>query len=91
MAKDNQEIFSHATDEGVFTPTRVLQGSCDAALHFQATMENCFADLVYKSLLIWIDDLLLYVDTIEEYLTAMEKLFDLMAYFGLKFSVKKTR
>ncbi|KAE9332990.1 hypothetical protein PR003_g14240 [Phytophthora rubi] len=90
LAESSQEMLSYATDEGVFTPTRVPQGSCDAALHFPATMEKCFAELVYKSLLIWIDDLLLFADTIEEYLAALETLFDTMAHYGLKFSVMKT-
>ncbi|OWZ15750.1 hypothetical protein PHMEG_00010552 [Phytophthora megakarya] len=34
LAKCCQEIISYMTDRGVFTPTRVPQGSTDAALHF---------------------------------------------------------
>ncbi|POM62714.1 hypothetical protein PHPALM_28093 [Phytophthora palmivora] len=79
LTKNSQEILSYATDEGIFTPTRVPQGSCDSALHFQATMEKCFANLLYESLLIWIDDLLVFTNSIDEYLE------------GLNFSAAKTR
>eukprot|EP00644_Phytophthora_capsici_P019693 jgi/Phyca11/133740/e_gw1.698.1.1 len=53
-------------------------------------MENCFAELLDHHLLIWIDDLLLYSDTIESYLVALERLFDLVNEFGLKLSLKKS-
>ncbi|OWY93070.1 hypothetical protein PHMEG_00037667, partial [Phytophthora megakarya] len=34
-----QELLSYMTDRDIFTPTRVPQGSIDAALHFQSTVE----------------------------------------------------
>ncbi|KAG3095516.1 hypothetical protein PI124_g16068 [Phytophthora idaei] len=91
LHSDSQEPLSYVTDEGVFTPTRVPQGSCDAALHFQVSMEDCYEQLLYQFLLIWIDDLLLFADTIEEYLIALERLPDLTNDFGLKLSLKKSK
>jgi len=87
---ESREMLSYMTDEGVFTPNRVMQGSCDSALHFQASMENCFAELLNDFLLIWIDDLLLFADTIKEYLVVLETLFDLINQYGLKLSLKKS-
>eukprot|EP00644_Phytophthora_capsici_P011722 jgi/Phyca11/123237/e_gw1.50.482.1 len=78
------------TDEKIFTPRRVPQGCADAAIHFQKTMEECFASLLYEHLLIWIDDLLLYADDIEVYLEKLSELFSLLNQFGLKLSVKKS-
>jgi hypothetical protein len=75
------------TDSKVYTPTRVPQGCSDAALHFQVTMERCFAKLLYKHLLIGIDDLLLYAEDVDTYL---EELFSLMNEFGLKLSASKS-
>lgn len=51
------------TDEKIFTPTRVPQGSSDAAIYFQQIMEKCFASLLYMHLLVWIDDTLLLLTT----------------------------
>jgi hypothetical protein len=53
-------------------------------------METCFATLLYKHLLIWIDDLLLYADDIDTYLDKLAELFFLLNDFGLKLSVKKS-
>jgi len=90
LAEDSQEILSYMTDSKIYTPTRVPQGCSDAALHFQRTMETCFATLLYKHLLVWIDDLLLYAVTIDDYLDKLDKLLSLMAHYGLKLSAKKS-
>ncbi|POM73772.1 Hypothetical protein PHPALM_9349 [Phytophthora palmivora] len=60
LAKVCQEWFSNMTDENIFTPKRVPQGFSDATTRFQKTMEECFASLLYKHILIWIDDILLH-------------------------------
>ncbi|KAE8969159.1 hypothetical protein PF004_g26395 [Phytophthora fragariae] len=82
--------MSYMTDEKIFTPRRVHQGCSDAAIHFQKTMEKCFATLLYKHRLVWIDDLLLYADDIDTYLDKLAELFSLLNDFGLKLSVKKS-
>ncbi|OWZ11616.1 Retroelement [Phytophthora megakarya] len=78
------------TNEKIFTPRRVPQGSSDAAIFFQQTMERCFASLLYEHLLIWIDDLLLYAANIDTYPVKFGELFSLLNQFGLKLSVKKS-
>ncbi|GMF53460.1 unnamed protein product [Phytophthora fragariaefolia] len=75
----SQELMSYITDSKIYTPRRVPQGSCDAAVHFQQTMENCFAPLLYDFLVIWIDDLLLFADNIDTYIAKLEELLDLVA------------
>ncbi|OWY98996.1 hypothetical protein PHMEG_00030088 [Phytophthora megakarya] len=66
------------TDSKVYTPTRVHQGCSDTAIHFQRTMESCFKELLYKHLLVWVDDLLLDARCMDEYLEKREHLFRLM-------------
>ncbi|GMF33425.1 unnamed protein product [Phytophthora fragariaefolia] len=41
-----REYLSYMTDRGIFTPTRVPQGSTDAALHFQSTVQMALEGLV---------------------------------------------
>ncbi|POM65946.1 Hypothetical protein PHPALM_18267 [Phytophthora palmivora] len=90
LAEQCQEFLSYMTDEKIFTPRRVPQGSSDAAIFFQQTMEKCFASLLYEHLLIWIDHLLLYAADIDTYLVKLGELFSLLNQFGLKLSVKKS-
>ncbi|GMF42756.1 unnamed protein product [Phytophthora fragariaefolia] len=90
LAKASQELLSYMTDAKVYTPPRAPQGCYDAALHFQMTMEHCFAKLLYRHLLIWIDDLLLYAEDTDTYLEKLSELFALMNDFGLKLSASKS-
>ncbi|ETL83427.1 hypothetical protein L917_16625 [Phytophthora nicotianae] len=90
LAEKCQEWMSYMTDEKIFTPRRVPQGCSDAAIYFQKTMEKCFASLLYKHLLVWIDDLLLYADDIDTYLDKLAEFFSFLNDFGLNLSVKKS-
>eukprot|EP00644_Phytophthora_capsici_P019711 jgi/Phyca11/133830/e_gw1.799.4.1 len=78
------------THRKIYTPRRVPQGWSDAALYFQATMERCFASLLYDHLLVRIDDLLLYAKTLDEYLDKLAELFSLVNEFGFKRSATKS-
>jgi len=57
LHKDSQEVMSIQTPVGVYTSTRILQGSTDAGNHFQATTSNVFRELNEK-LIQWLDDFL---------------------------------
>ncbi|POM74717.1 LOW QUALITY PROTEIN: Hypothetical protein PHPALM_8284, partial [Phytophthora palmivora] len=90
LAEFCQEWLSYMSNEKIFTPRRVPQGCADAAIHFQKTTEKCFAKLLYKYLLVWIDDILLYAEDIDTYLDKLAEFFVLLNEFGLKLSVKKS-
>ncbi|POM74838.1 Hypothetical protein PHPALM_8140 [Phytophthora palmivora] len=85
----SQELFSFVTEDGVFTPTRVPQGASDSAMHFQLQMQNCFQDMLYVSVLVWIDDLLLFARTAEHYLANLEQFFQVLRTHRLKLNAKK--
>ncbi|OWZ15800.1 hypothetical protein PHMEG_00010493 [Phytophthora megakarya] len=75
LAEDSQEVFSIKTDEGVFTPTRLPQGTVDAAMHFQSTMQEVFGDMMNHNLLVYVDDVVLYAPTHEEFLMVLDTFF----------------
>jgi hypothetical protein len=86
---NSQEILSLMTDEGIYTPTRIIQGFIDAVKYFQSTMQGCFREILYISLIIWIDDILVYAKTEEDLLRAIEEVFDILNKFGLKLNPNK--
>ncbi|OWY94953.1 hypothetical protein PHMEG_00035180 [Phytophthora megakarya] len=47
-----QELLSYMTHRKIYTPRRIPQGCCDAALFFQATIEKCLQELMYQHLLL---------------------------------------
>ncbi|KAE9042606.1 hypothetical protein PR002_g3826 [Phytophthora rubi] len=85
----SQEFYSFVTEDGVFTPTRVPQGASDSATHFQLQMQDCFRDMLYDNLLVWIDDLLLFAKTPEEYLAKLREFFAVLRARRLKLNAKK--
>ena len=87
---DSREYFSMITDQCCLTPNRVPQGSTDAVMYCQQTMQSVFAERLYKGLVIWIDDILGYAKTIDELADLVEYVFHTCAKTGLKLNPKKT-
>ncbi|KAE9052852.1 hypothetical protein PR001_g140 [Phytophthora rubi] len=90
LAEDSQEIFSIKTDEGVYTPTRVPQGAVDSAMHFQSTLQEVFGDMMNHNLLVYVDDVVLYAPTHDEFLVVLEKFFRRLRESNLKLNVSKS-
>lgn len=88
-APASQELFSFITEDGVFTPTRVPQGASDSAVHFQLQMHKCFESMLYRNLIVWIDDLLLFAASAEEFLHQLRCLFEVLRTRGLKLNANK--
>ena len=89
LDESSQEIFSFMTDRAIFTPTRSIQGASNSAIQFQARMTQIFAELLYKSLIIWIDDLLGHADTEEKWFSVLSRTLELADAFNLKFNIDK--
>ena len=89
LAREFQEIFSFMTDRGVFTPTRSIQGALNSATQFQARMNEIFVDLLYKSVIIWIDDLLGHADSEDGWFSVLERVLHLANSYDLKLNIDK--
>ncbi|KAE9271091.1 hypothetical protein PR003_g30616, partial [Phytophthora rubi] len=88
---DSQEMFSFMTPDAIYTPTRVPQGATDSALHFQNQMQFVFDPFLYNAVLICIDDVILFAKTVEEFLQALRKFFELLREFNLKLNIMKSK
>ncbi|POM72870.1 Hypothetical protein PHPALM_10354 [Phytophthora palmivora] len=86
-----REMFSFVTEDGVFTPTRVPQGASDSAVHFQAQMNEVLKDILFHSVLVWIDDVLLYATTPRAFLENLSKFFSILRQRNLKLNAKKCK
>eukprot|EP00644_Phytophthora_capsici_P012504 jgi/Phyca11/122030/e_gw1.46.463.1 len=88
---DSREFFSFVTEDGVFTPTRVPQGATDSAVHFQAQINDILKDLLFRSVLVWIDDVLLYAQSAGAFLENLERFFTILRQRKLKLNAKKCK
>ncbi|KAH9100833.1 hypothetical protein Ae201684P_007025 [Aphanomyces euteiches] len=82
-------MFSFLTDIGVYTPTRVRMRGTDSVAYCQSSVQDMFADELYRCLLIWLDDLLGYSKTKEGLLAALERVLKICEFCGLKLNPKK--
>ena len=89
LDEGSQELFSFLTDEGVYTPTRVLMGGSDSVAYCQSTVQDMFGDFLYQGLLIWLDDLLGYEKTEDGLLELLQKVLQVCEEKGLKLNPKK--
>ena len=90
ICKKSQEICSFLTPQGIFSPTRLMQGHTDSVAVFQQTMEQVFEGLIPNQLLIWIDDLLSHASTAEELLSSLREIFQRCRDFNLRISPAKS-
>src|SRR6185503_15824084 len=89
LAEDCRKMFSFMTDRGVYTPRRSIQGALNSATQFQARMSEVFKSLINKHLIAWIDDLLGYGKTLEEWCQALETTLKLAQRYNIQFNLKK--
>jgi hypothetical protein len=86
---ESRELFSFSTHRQVITPCRIPQGSTDAVMYFTYLMMKTFDEKLFKGLVPWLDDLLLYSDTCDRLYELLAWVLKKAAKVGLKFSPKK--
>jgi Reverse transcriptase (RNA-dependent DNA polymerase) len=77
-----QELFSFITPRGVFAPTRLLQGSRNAAAYFQMCIHTAIAEL-HDSVLQWLDDLLFHAASEQALIAVLHSFFTICRKTGL--------
>ena len=89
LHKDSQPLFSFSTHRTVYSPTRVPHGAMDAVMHFTHLMMTLFKAKVFKGILPFLDDLLLYSETLDGLYDIFKWTLERARAVGIKFSAKK--
>jgi hypothetical protein len=89
LAKKCQEMMSFMTDRGVYTPTRSIQGATNSAPQFQARMSQMFRELLWKQVIVWMDDILGHAATIEGWFQSLVRVLDIAEERNLKLNAVK--
>ena len=88
--KDHQNLHSMMTHNGVFSNTRLSQGTMDGGAIFQSAVQQILGDdLIGKGVLLYIDDVLIYAATEEELLDRLETVIQRLEKARLKMSAAK--
>ena len=64
---ESQPLYTVVTDFGSFTPTRMPMGATAAAQYFQYCVTSTLDGLVDRCAQVWIDDLLVYSESIDQH------------------------
>ena len=88
LAPDAQEVFTIATPEGLFTPTRVPQGVLNATSYFQGVMTDLLHGLDCK---VWVDDVFYFADSEEALLTLLDEILGRLESVGCSSQLTSAR
>lgn len=77
--------------QGFWEFNRMPQGITNAPSTFQRLMERCMGDLNRKKVLVFIDDLIVFSDTLEEHEHRLVQVLTRLKEYGLKLSPEKCK
>ena len=77
------------TDRGLFMFNRMPLGVCNATATFQRLIDSLFETEIGRELLVYLDDILIFAETPEEFLAALERTLQILINAGLKCKPRK--
>ena len=89
LPKEEQEKCAIITSQGLFQPTRMPQGLCNAPATFQRAMDTILGDLKLSCVLVYLDDINVFSRTFSEHLEHLEQVFRRLAAANLKIKPRK--
>ncbi|PIK59004.1 putative thy-1 membrane glycoprotein isoform X1 [Apostichopus japonicus] len=89
MHPSDEEKTAFTTPMGLYEFTRMPFGLTNAPATFQRYMESCLGDLHYETLLIYIDDIIVFSRNFETHLQRLDEVFQRLEKHGLKIKPSK--
>jgi len=73
LAPEDTHKTAFRTSKGLFEYLVLAMGLCNAPGTFMQLMNETFSDLLYKGVLVFLDDIIIYSDTLEEHTELLNK------------------
>ncbi|GKT20393.1 Retrovirus-related Pol polyprotein from transposon 297, partial [Aduncisulcus paluster] len=89
--QSSREITAFITKEGLYEFQRVPFGLKTAPAHFQRVMNRNFSDLLFNSCLIYLDDIIVFGRSEEEFVENLKKVLNRLIELRLSLNSKKCR
>ena len=87
---DTKHNSSFITQQGQYQWNRMPFGLSNATTTFLMTMSNVFGDLIFKSVLIYVDDIIVYSSSFAQHLKDLEQVFDRLRQQNLALKPSKS-
>lgn len=91
MSEADKPKTAFVTPLGFWEFNRMPQGVTNALSTFQRLMEKCMGDLHLKEVLVFLDDLIIFCDTLEEHERRLLRVLQRLQEYGLKLSPEKCK
>ncbi|CAI5662959.1 unnamed protein product [Oreochromis niloticus] len=89
VAEEDKPKTAFVCPLGFYEFNRMPQGVTNAPSTFQRLMEKCVGDLHLTEVLVFLDDLIVFSDTLEEHESRLMKVLTRLRDYGLKLSPEK--
>lgn len=89
LSPEDREKCALITSEGLYEPTRMPQGLCNAPATFQRSMDQLLGDLKLSSVLIYLDDITVFSRTFDLHLDHLKEVFLRLCAANLKLKKEK--
>ena len=89
LNEDDQHKTAFITKYGLYEYTKMPFGLCNAPSTFQRCMELIFRGMQWETLLIYLDDIILYSSTITDHLEKLDEVLTKLQGSGLKLKPSK--
>lgn len=86
---DDRQKTAFTTPMGLFEYNRMPFGLCNAPASFQRLMQTIFREDLLQILLVYLDDIIVYSDSIADHLKRLERVFQKLREHGLKIEAEK--
>lgn len=91
MHEEDKAKTAFVTPLGFWEFNRMPQGATNAPSTFQRIMEKCMGSLHLKEVLVFIDDLIVFSNTLEEHENRLLRVLNRLKEYGLKLSPDKCK
>ncbi|XP_073687797.1 uncharacterized protein [Garra rufa] len=91
MEETDKHKTAFVCPQGFWEFNRMPQGITNAPSSFQRLMERCMGDLNRKKVLVFIDDLIVFSETLEEHEHRLVQVLTRLKEYGLKLSPEKCK
>jgi transposase InsO family protein len=89
IAEEDIGKTAFTTPFGLYEYTRMPFGLTNAPATFQRLMQHCFREEVFRILLVFLDDIIIFSQTLTENIQRLDKVFSILRQHGLKLKMKK--
>lgn len=87
----SKPLTAFVTDQGLFEFNRMPFGLCNAPSTFSRAMSRAMKGILWSEVLIYLDDVIVFARTFDEYLSRLQNVFDRLRAANLKLKSQKCK